>query len=415
MKPSMFGAHRKTAQKAVGPKRFYTRSPEHVRRACRVCGRRLAALLLTLLLTVQLSSPPARAVLSGVYFTAVNDELLELSQETMPFWSNNTLYVSDAVFSGVYSTFLGVACSRSINRQTSVLYGIRTSGSRNALFFDLDTGLTYDQGDNYYSQSAIERNGHVFFPLDLITGFFDLTYSYTYTSLVPLIRIMSDTVVLSDVMFIDAASDLMRQRYNDYEAAVTASPSVEPETTPSTPIVYTGQWIYLVFTVTDAESARSLLSTLSQHDRQATFLLSAGQMEDGDLVRSIVGGGHSVGLLAEGTAADTIIEQLEAANDALWQAARLRTRLVWLQDNQSRAASAVEEAGYCLMSCSLDYSRSPLSSTSAADRLYNTITAQSRTLTIFLGEDRDNIRGMNRFLSQLEEAQCRLLAFRETL
>ncbi len=48
---------------------------------------RLAALLLALLLAAGLAPPKGRAVLSGVYFTAVNEQLLELSSDTMPFLS----------------------------------------------------------------------------------------------------------------------------------------------------------------------------------------------------------------------------------------------------------------------------------------------------------------------------------------
>ena len=120
------------------------------------CVRRLSALVFALLLTVQLMSPPARGVLSGVYFTAVNDDLLELDTDTMPFWSGGQLYVSSVVFTGTYASALGVSFSPGINNDLAVLYSIRST--RTALFFDLGSRVTYDNRDTYYTQTALERN-----------------------------------------------------------------------------------------------------------------------------------------------------------------------------------------------------------------------------------------------------------------
>ena len=378
------------------------------------CVRRLLSLACALALAILLMSPPARGVLSGVYLTAVNDELMELEAETMPFWSGNHLYVSSAVFSGTYATTLGVAFSPGINNNLTVLYSIRST--RTALFFDLTERRTYDNRGNDYSQLAVQRNGQMFFPLDLVTDFFGLTYTYTYTDPVPLIRVKSDTVILSDAAFIDAATDAMNRFYSAYERAMTPQEPTEPDD-PSPPVVYTGHWVYPVFTVTDGEDTRALLATLSQWDGRAAFLFSLEQLQaDGDLVRMVVGQGHAVGLLPSGTTAQEVAEELEAANDALWQAARLRTRLVWLEDAQGGALSAVRNGGYCLMETRLDYRRAPLTSSARADAVFSYLNGlATRQLTIFFGEDSGNVRGLGRLLSQLEEAQCRVLAYRETL
>ena len=55
---------------------------------------RAYAFLLASLLALALLPAAGRAVLSDVYFTAVNEQLLDLSSETMPFWSDGVLYVS---------------------------------------------------------------------------------------------------------------------------------------------------------------------------------------------------------------------------------------------------------------------------------------------------------------------------------
>ena len=59
--------------------------------------KRIAALVLALVLMCQLTSGPAQAV-ENVYFTAINDNMLPLSEESMPFWSNGYLYVDSSIF-----------------------------------------------------------------------------------------------------------------------------------------------------------------------------------------------------------------------------------------------------------------------------------------------------------------------------
>lgn len=372
--------------------------------------KRLSALLCALLLVLQLCPVSADTVLSGVYMISVDDDLMPPAQDTMPFWSGGRLYVPSVVFQGIYRESLDVACAVSFNRKTAVLFN-----AGGALTFDLETGIVQDNRGNQYYISAIERSGTIFFPLDLVTEFFDLSYSYIYTDVVPLIRIKSASVGLSDARFVDAARKLMQQYYNEYEKEVT--PVQPPVTVPDEPVVYTGQWVYLVFTVTNAESSRSLANTLERYDMQATFLLTPEQMEEEtDLLRALVGMGHGVGILPDTEEAEEAEERLEQANAALWAAARSRTRMVWLGEELEGAAELVEQAGYCPMSCLLDYASRPLSSTARAENLYARLSGMdSRNLTIFLGDDSGNTAGLSNLLADLEAGDCRVLAWRETL
>ena len=59
--------------------------------------KRIAALLCAALLVCQLAASPAQAV-ESVHFTAINDNMLPLSEENMPFWSNGYLYVDSSIF-----------------------------------------------------------------------------------------------------------------------------------------------------------------------------------------------------------------------------------------------------------------------------------------------------------------------------
>lgn len=373
--------------------------------------KRLLSLIFCLILTVQMMPGAANAVLSGVYFVAVDYDLMPLSQETMPFWSNGQLYVSYTAFSGSYGSILGISCSINNARQVTVLFTLQ-----NALFFDTGAGSTYDNQGNTYTETAIEKNGHIFFPLQLVTSFFGLTYSYRQTETVPLIRIKNRSAVLSDKDFIEAASSLMRSRYREYEESLTAT--VTPPTTSTdpdepAPTVYEGQRVYLVFRVTSRDSTLSILSSLSRYGKQGTFIMTPQQMaEDHDLLRQLVGGGHAIAIAPSGS--ESMVEQLEQANRTLQTATHTRTRLVWLEKGQS--GSAAESAGYCPVSCAMDYSRQSMTSSYRAENLYDHLSQLSlRDQTVFLGDDSNNTAALDRLLSRLQSIKCRVIAYRETL
>ena len=61
--------------------------------------KRLLCLLLTVLMLCSLV-PETTFADTTVYFTAVNDQLLSLSDDTMPFWSGGRLYLSSTAISG---------------------------------------------------------------------------------------------------------------------------------------------------------------------------------------------------------------------------------------------------------------------------------------------------------------------------
>ena len=123
-------------------------------------ARRLAAWALALLLVAGLAPRHGLAAEEDVYLTAINDVVLEMNAETMPFWSNGALYVSNRVFEG---TDLGVTYVRNETMGLAVLYTPRSD-----LRFNLEDQTTTDKQGYSYSVHAIERGGYVFFPLDMI-------------------------------------------------------------------------------------------------------------------------------------------------------------------------------------------------------------------------------------------------------
>lgn len=301
--------------------------------------RRIAVPLLALTLLLVLSPLPGRASsASGLYFTAANEQLMDLSTDTMPFYSNSVLYVSSKLFEGGE---LGLSYGRNTNLGLATLY---MQGSNMDLRFDLAGQTAYDKQYNVYNGYAIEKGGVVFFPLDLVCKYFSLSWSYNETDTIPLIRVKSSSVILSDSRFIDAAKTLMQTRYDEFERAQTSHPSIvtAPEVTPPPePSVQAveGQKIYLIF---DGQDARDILPALGE--AQATFLLTMDDLSDGDLVRSLIGQGHAVALRIQAETLDEAELELQSGREALWQAACCWLELVWY-DGEADLSPLLESQG----------------------------------------------------------------------
>ena len=187
--------------------------------------KRLLSLLLSVLMLCTLLPPRASAA-PTLYFTAVNDRMCDLSDETMPFWQNGLLYVAGATVDGPDD--LGIRYSYNQEKSVAILY----KGQR-VLYCDLTAGtMENNRTGEQYTGSPIVRSGMVFFPITALAKMFDLKYSSTKIAYGYLLRIRDDNAVLSDEYFIDAATDPIQKRYAQYERAHAAAESEQPVTPP---------------------------------------------------------------------------------------------------------------------------------------------------------------------------------------
>ena len=120
--------------------------------------KRLLSLLLSVLMLCTLLPPRASAA-PTLYFTAVNDRMCDLSDETMPFWQNGLLYVAGATVDGPDD--LGIRYSYNQEKSVAILY----KGQR-VLYCDLTAGtMENNRTGEQYAGSPIVRSGMVFFPI----------------------------------------------------------------------------------------------------------------------------------------------------------------------------------------------------------------------------------------------------------
>ena len=366
-------------------------------------SKRFLCLLLVLLMVFSLTPGETRAE-TTVYFTAVNDQLLpDLSDETMPFWSGGRLYVPSTVITG---TDLGLFYSRSRDKSTAVVY---RQGS--ALTFNFAAGTVADQNDRQYSGPAIVRSDVVFLPLDLLTQFFSLDYSYTRVTYGYLVRVKSDTVVLSDAKFIDAAAMSMEQRYNEYMK--THSESNDPGNTPNQNTDGNRDLVCLALRVTDEESANALLDTLASNNATATFLFSEEQLSSlGDLLRRVVISGNAAALRIDASGGSSrTVSAIERANNALWAACNEKARLVALYGASDKTLRAVRAAGYCPIDFDLDYSGGLPTAAQAASSIAR--QARSGGCIAYLGADTAVQADWSTLLSRLRSSSRLITALNE--
>lgn len=357
--------------------------------------RRLGALIFSILLFIPLCGTPGRASAQpGIYFTAANEQLMPLSDDTMPFYSNDVLYVSSRLFEGGE---LGISYSRHTSLGLATLY---MHGSTMDLRFDMAGQVAYDKQGNFYSGYAIERGGVVFFPLRLVCQYFGLTWSYCETDTIPLIRVKNENAIFTDSEFIYVAERLMSDRYSEYTR--TAAPPTDPATPtePQDPPVQAaeGQRVYLLF---DGAGAREILPALG--DVRATFLLTAEEMEDGDLLRALTAGGHAVALRAGGE--ETARADLLRAREALWQAARVRLELAWC--GESDLTALLEELGCREVRAELELSGEQ------APELLRSIGRYREDVGVYLG-DAECLTALPEVLRGLQDGGYLLSAWRLT-
>lgn len=365
--------------------------------------RRILCYFLAALMLVSLA--PARTDASAtVFFTAVNEQLLPLNDETMPFWSGGVLYIPSTA---VDSTDLGTHFSLSRDRATAVVYKMR-----NAITFDLTAGTCETSSGASYSTGAVVRGDVVFLPLDLVCRFLGLEYSYTRTAYGYLVRMRSETYALSDERFLNAASSLMSQRYAQYMRAHSSDGS-DPSAPPGgsaqpaqTQEPTAARTIFPVFDSTDAERSAQVLSLFSAG--QAAFLFSPQALgESGDLLRRLASGGGVIALRIDASGGtEDALRRIEDANRALWNAANVKTRLVRLDGASEETVSAVEASGYRPLRFTLDYGGGYAAVARMTARIFSAADANHGSCCVYLGTDVTALGILPSLLAGLTAGNC---------
>ena len=370
--------------------------------------RRWAALALCMLLVFQIASPWADAA-GIVYFVAPGNEVLPLSDETMPFWSGGYLYIAASTFSGTSRKALGVSYMGS--GQTAVLYN--NSGDH-SLIFDLSKDYTLDREGNISNPGAIRRGGVVFVPAYLVARYFNLMYSVMEVEYGYLVWLRQpNNINMTDKQFANAAAYPCATRYDEYLKKKKAIQAEEPPAPSTSGTEIDGKSVYLCLEAGDNTSA--LLDALDYYDSQAAFFCTPEFLAtQGGLLRRMTAGGSSIGILADASdASQTVEDQLAAGNRALREATCGGTRLAMIRGGREEDLQAAREAGYRCVQPSVDRTAYELKSASNAQSLLKRVSGVRGNVSVWLGNTASGA-GLRSFLAAVEDADGRCLALTET-
>lgn len=374
--------------------------------------RKAALVLLAVLMALGLSTLSAAAGRS-VYFLAVNDTVLPLSDETMPFWENGYLYIPSTIFAGDVYKELEIGYIPNQSRQLLVLY---TAGK--SLHFPLGESYAQDTSGNSYYPGAVERNGIAFVPAALVAEFFDLSYSVTSVTGSGavssedrgwLVWLRQGSYNLTAAQFADAAVPQMRARYDQYvkskETQSEEVPTVPEETEESFP----GKSVYLCLEASDGAQVEAVLDVLDVQGARAAFYCTEEFLnEEGGLLRRMAATGQTIGILADG---EDPLEQVRRGNEALYAATCGKTRMVYCKDEGGR--STLEQAGYCCLAPDLDRASYGLTGAGAAQTLYQRLNTRRNDTSVWLGGN-VTAAGLQSLIQQAENSGDRCRALTET-
>lgn len=289
--------------------------------------RRLLAIFLIAVLFLA-TVPQSTNAASEVCFVSINDTL----PDSIPFAyvKNSVTYIPSSALSSFRIYYLYDS-----NISTVLVY---TSSQQ--VTIDMEKGIATDKDGVEYSATAVYRNGQVYLPAQFICSMFGLNASYIEgVGYGDIFRITDGSEVLGDALFLSAAANQMRTRYNAYIASVAPSPSPASPTEQDDPAVTTHNdvTIYLAFT---GLPTGYLLNLLKNYRITAAFFLTAGDIAaQPETVRRIVGEGHSVGIYCP----DGTLQEFGAAAELLFEAAHVRTVLVSAGEGHTAAFQQVCE------------------------------------------------------------------------
>ena len=343
-----------------------------------------------------------------VYFTAVNDTLLSLTAGAMPILSDGVYYVPyTALDASSTGSGLGVYTSRNTAKNLVLVYS-----RKRTVTFDLSGGPTVDSEGLSFTARAITRNSMVYLPLAWTCFYFGITYNLLDTDYGTLIRIKSDSVVLSDSQFLDAAKTAIRRRYLTYESSLSGGSSSSPAVSPSSPsssaspspspsTVPEETTLLSLAVRCDSGDPASMLSALESAAVPAVFFFPKDTLAaNDDLIRRLLGSGYQVGLLITSSTREEALSEYEEGCSLLAEIARFRPRMVLAAD--SNVTGALTDAGCAIWHADVTGSAENGETLSAqVRRIRRAVSKGGERYLLELSDSQRSAQALNSLFSQL--------------
>lgn len=287
--------------------------------------KRVLLIFLVIALIFSIFLYPATAA-DDICFIAINETLLDL--DTTPYFYGS-IYVPYGVFSNfsIYSAYFASGNTVSLYRTDKQLY------------FDMNTGKVYDGKDNYYSTPIVKNGGELYVSVQFVCNFFGLNWSYIEgVGYGDVLRITDGGSYLSDSAFLNAATTLMKSRYENYSSSTTTVPTEKPATSPSVSTETEQEEdadIYDIYISFEGVPDADMLSLLSAYGVRTAFYLTPSEiLLYPDIARRIVGEGHAIGI----NCSENFAEDYAYGAELLFEATGYHTLLI---------SSSLDWISYC--------------------------------------------------------------------
>ena len=327
--------------------------------------RRILAVLLCLSLLLPLFSASNPSYAADSYLiTIAEDQVLDSVGD------NEMAVYIDGIIYAPYTTLQKMNSVYANYNEAEQLVTVYRVGA--IMYFELDTGLTYDLQQRSIRVSAKMRDGVPYLPVSIVTAWMGMYFSYISAESsgvgYPVIRLASDKPALADNVILSRNASRLRSvaraRNKASGIEVSADPVVVPPRT--TALLFTGLPEVLPADENGnlpTQPLSSLLSVLEGNTMPAAFFLKQEELLPGaETLRELVSRGFSVGILL--SSAEDPVGEAQACSQLYAQLLHQRVRLVCsagleLTEEQK---TALADAGFVLWSPSLDPDTGDLSS-----------------------------------------------------
>ena len=327
--------------------------------------RRILAVLLCLSLLLPLFSASNPSYAADSYLiTIAEDQVLDSVGD------NEMAVYIDGIIYAPYTTLQKMNSVYANYNEAEQLVTVYRVGA--IMYFELDTGLTYDLQQRSIRVSAKMRDGVPYLPVSIVTAWMGMYFSYISAESsgvgYPVIRLASDKPALADNVILSRNASRLRSvaraRNKASGIEVPADPVVVPPRT--TALLFTGLPEVLPADENGnlpTQPLSSLLSVLEGNTMPAAFFLKQEELLPGaETLRELVSRGFSVGILL--SSAEDPVAEAQACSQLYAQLLHQRVRLVCsagleLTEEQK---TALAEAGFVLWAPTLDPDTGDLSS-----------------------------------------------------
>ena len=327
--------------------------------------RRILAVLLCLSLLLPLFSASNPSYAADSYLiTIAEDQVLDSVGD------NEMAVYIDGIIYAPYTTLQKMNSVYANYNEAEQLVTVYRVGA--IMYFELDTGLTYDLQQRSIRVSAKMRDGVPYLPVSIVTAWMGMYFSYISAESsgvgYPVIRLASDKPALADNVILSRNASRLRSvaraRNKASGIEVPADPVVVPPRT--TALLFTGLPEVLPADENGnlpTQPLSSLLSVLEGNTMPAAFFLKQEELLPGaETLRELVSRGFSVGILL--SSAEDPVAEAQACSQLYAQLLHQRVRLVCSAglDLTEEQKTALAEAGFVLWSPTLDPDTGDLSS-----------------------------------------------------